>query len=343
MLEIDGSYGEGGGQLVRTAVALAAMTGKTILIRNIRAKRPKSGLAAQHLTAVRAVATLCSAEVSGLEIGAGEIVFRPRQLHGGDFTFDVGTAGSVTLVLQAVLPAAIACSEPSRLSLTGGTDVKAAPPLDYFRYVLLSLLNRMTLQASVTVQRRGYYPRGGGMIEVNINPAQPLRPLCLETPGALEEINGIVHIANLPAHILERMRQTALNTLSGFPKVHIAAQALGGNDAIGQGGAIALWARTQHTLLGAAITAERGVTAERIGSETAQALRDDITAGVTLDIHASDQILIYLAMAQGPSRFLVRTLSSHAHTTMWLLQQFLPVRFHSTQIGGLIHLDVFPS
>lgn len=342
MHEIDGSYGEGGGQLVRTAVALSAMTGRAIALRNIRARRPKPGLAAQHLTAVRAVAALCRAEITGLELGAREFTFRPGGLHGGHFDFNVGTAGSVILVLQAVLPAAFACGAPIHLRLTGGTDVKAAPPLDYFRYVLLPLLARMGLSVNVTVLRRGYYPRGGGEIEVSLPPVKQLLPLSLDTPGTVHEIEGIIHTANLPGHIAERMRQAALHKLNGFEKAHIDCQRLGRNEAIGQGGTIVLWARTPRVLLGAAATAERGVPAERIGGEAAQALSDEISAGATVDIHASDQLLIYLALAQGASRLLLRSFTSHAQTTLWLLRQFLPLRFQTTQTGELTCLDIIP-
>lgn len=342
MHEIDGSYGEGGGQLVRTAVALSAMTGKAIALHNIRARRPKPGLAAQHLTAVRAVAALCRAEITGLELGAREFTFRPGGLHGGHFDFNVGTAGSVILVLQAVLPAAFACGAPVHLRLTGGTDVKAAPPLDYFRYVLLPLLARMGLSVDVKVLRRGYYPRGGGEIEVSLPPVKQLLPLGLDTLGAVREIEGIIHTANLPGHIAERMRQAALHKLQGFENTHIDCQRLGRNEAIGQGGAIVLWTRTLHTLLGAASTAERGVPAERIGEEAAQGLSDEISAGATVDIHASDQLLIYLALAQGASRLLLRSFTSHAQTTLWLLRQFLPLRFQAIQTGGLTCLDIIP-
>ncbi len=327
---------------MRTAVALSAMTGRAIALRNVRARRPKPGLAAQHLTAVRAAAALCRAEITGLELGAREFTFRPGRPQGGYYDFNVGTAGSVVLVLQAALPAAFACGEPIHLRLAGGTDVKAAPPLDYFRYVLLPLLSRMGLPVNVTVLRRGYYPRGGGVIEVSLSPVGQLHPLHLDTLGAVQEIEGIIHTANLADHVAERMRQAALRRLEGFANARIDCRRLSRSEAIGHGGAIVLWARTQHALLGAASTAERGVPAERIGEEAAQALDDEIRAGATMDIHASDQLLIYLALAQGASRLLLRRLTSHAQTTLWLLRQFLPLRFQTTPRGELTCLDIIP-
>ena len=177
MREIDGSYGEGGGQLLRTSVVLAAITGLPVHMYNIRAKRSNPGLAPQHLTAVKAVAALCNAQTEGVEVKSQEIIFRPGPLRGGEYDFPVGTAGSVTLVLQAALPAAMACGEKLRMRISGGTDVRAAPPLDYFRYVLLPLVYSMGARAKIEVLLRGYYPRGGGKVVVDVEPCLPLRPL----------------------------------------------------------------------------------------------------------------------------------------------------------------------
>jgi len=341
MRVIDGSYGEGGGQLLRTACALAAITGQALRLNNIRARRAPPGLAPQHLTAVRSVAALCDAETEELELRSQEIVFRPGKLRGGEFRFDVGTAGSVTLVLQALLPAALVAGAPLHIHLIGGTDVRAAPPLDYLRFVLLPLLARMGAQVELTLQRRGYYPRGGGEVTVLVRPGR-LQGLRLGEPGAVEEIRGIAHASNLPAHIVTRMQQTARQMLADLAHVEIEPQRLGRDQAIGPGGAIVLWARTAHALLGGAEVAQRGVPAERIAGNAAQSLRDDIAAGATLDLHASDQMLIYCALARGPSCFLARTLSSHAQTTLWLLQQFLPLRVHTRPEGACMRVEIEP-
>ncbi len=343
MRAIDGSYGEGGGQLLRTAVALAAITGQAVHLYNIRAKRSNPGLAAQHLTAVKAVAALCGAEVAGLETKSREIFFRPNSLRGGQFDFAVGTAGSITLVLQAALPVAVACGARLRMNISGGTDVRAAPPLDYFRHVLLPLLSSIGVRAKIDVLRRGYFPRGGGEVAVAVDPCLPLRPLLLDAAGDLQEIRGVAHIANLPAHIVQRMAHTALAELAAFPAVAIDQAVLGSGAAIGAGGAIVLAAQMQHTRLGAATTAQRGVPAEQLGSEAGRLLREEILSGATLDIHAADQVLIYLALAGGSSRFLARNLSSHAATTIWLLEQFLPVRFDVSPAGHLVRIKMEPN
>ena len=341
MREIDGSYGEGGGQLLRTACALAAITGEAVRLRNVRARRDPPGLAPQHLTAVRAVAALCGAEVDGLALRSREIAFRPGRPQGGEFRSDVGTAGCLTLVLQALLPVAISGAAPVRMHLVGGTDIRRAPPLDYLRFVLLPLLGRMGARVEIDLIRRGYYPRGGGEIAITVRPS-PLQPLRAETGGAITRVAGLIHVANLPAHIGARMHEAAVHALEDVAPVRIEQQLIDRAQAVGQGGAIVLWASGAGRLLGAAEVAQRGVPAERIAQTAAQALRDDISAGATLDIHASDQLLIYTALAQGPSCFLARALTSHARTALWLLQQFFPLRVHTGSAGGCTRVDIDP-
>lgn len=341
MRDIDGSHGEGGGQLLRTACALAAITGEAVHLHHIRARRTPPGLAPQHLTAVRAVAALCGARVEGLDLRSPELSFHPEKLRGGEFHFDVGTAGSVTLVLQALLPAALHAGAPVRIQLAGGTDVRAAPPLDYLRHVLLPLLAQMGAEVQLTLRRRGYYPRGGGLVEVLVQP-RVLKGLRLETAGPVRQIRGIAHVSNLPAHIAARMQQTAVRLLADIAPVEIEQQILGRDQATGQGGAIVLWARADHALLGSSEVAQRGVPAERIAGAAVQALREDIVSGATLDLHASDQVLIYCALSRGPSCFQARTLSSHAQTTLWLLRQFLPLRVGTIPAHAATHVDLAP-
>lgn len=341
MRTIDASYGEGGGQLVRTACALAAMTGEGVRLVDMRARRRPPGLAAQHLTAVRAVAALCDAEVPGLALGAREIVFLPGPLKSGEFRFDVGTAGAVPLVLQALLPAALHASGPVCVTVTGGTDVRGGPTVDYLQRVFLPLLARTGARASLRVVRRGYYPRGGGEVELTVQPCRELQPLRLEHPGELQVVEGLAYCANLPGHIATRMADAASARLLGLP-VRIDTRVLGRAEAFGPGGAIVLAARTQHTVLGALAVAERGVPAERLGELAADEVRAEIDAGATLDVHAADQLLVYLAQAAGPSVFLARTLSLHVQTVCWLLEQFLPVTFRTSAEGARTRVEVIP-
>jgi RNA 3'-terminal phosphate cyclase (ATP) len=341
VIAIDGSHGEGGGQLVRMACALAALTGTPIRLHSVRARRAPPGLAPQHLAAVQAVAQLCNAETEGLALRTQEFTFHPGSIRGGEYRFDVGTAGSITLVLQAVLPVALAAPAVSTFHIVGGTDVKAAPPFDYFRHVFLPLLQRLGLDVRVTLIRRGYYPRGGGEVAVTVQPGTP-SALTLDTPGALQELGGIAHIANLPAHIVERMQHTATQVLAEHGRARIETQRLGRAEAIGMGGAIVLWARLANTVLGGSETAQRGIPAERIAEQAAQALHAELHAAITIDVHAVDQLLIYLALAGRPSHFTARAYSSHAQTSAWLIEQFLPVRFTVKHVAAYARVEVTP-
>jgi RNA 3'-phosphate cyclase len=340
ILDIDGSHGEGGGQLVRTAVALAAITGRRLRLRNIRAGRKTAGLAPQHLAAVRAVAALSGAHCQGLELRSEQLEFTPGALTGGHFHFDIGTAGSITLVLQALLPVMLHAPVPTRVRIVGGTDVRAAPPIDYFAHVLLPLLAKAGATPLCHVHRRGYYPRGGGVVDVSAAPTS-LSGLQLDAPGPVSEIAGHAHVANLPAHILDRMQEAATARLRRIsPANAIASSMLTSVQATGQGGAIVLSARTEQSILGAACVAERGVRAETLGETAASELALDLDSAAAVDVHAADQLLIYAALAHGTSVFTTRELSLHARTAMWLIAQFLPVRFDVTDLGGLQRVEI---
>ena len=342
MIDIDGSHGEGGGQLLRTAVALSVISGHPLRIVNIRARRDKPGLAPQHLTAVKALAELCGAAVEGLAPKSLQVAFRPGPVRAGAYEFDVGTAGSIALVLQALLPVAIASGEAFSFHIRGGTDVRGAPPMDYLRYVLLPLLARMGAGVRVDMLRRGYYPRGGGEVRVEIPPCHALRPLVLDTQGTLRAIRGYVHIANLPEHIALRMAQAARAALETPVAAHIAHTVLSRDEAIGMGGGILLTACCEHTTLGASALAARGVPAERLGEAAARELDALLASGATLDLHAADQLLVYLALADGPSRFHAQALSSHAETALWLIRQFLPMRARITPEEKRVQIEVAP-
>lgn len=336
MLEIDASYGEGGGQLLRTAVALAALTGTPVQLSQIRAKRDKPGLAPQHLAAVRAVAEICGAQVDGLALGAQALSFTPGPLRAGEFRFDIGTAGSITLLLQALLPVLLRASGPSEVVVHGGTDVRAAPPLDYYTHVLLRLLRLMGVQVRLQDVRRGYFPRGGGEVRLQVTPA-PLQALRLDGAGALAAVHGLAHVANLPAHIAERMRAAALAPLAARGRsAHVETRVLGPAQAIGRGGALVLWAQTAHSTLGAARVAERGLRAEDIGATVAAELQAELDSGAAVDVHAADQLLIYCALATGDSHYSTRELSRHAQTAMWLIEHFLPRRFRTEAQAGRV-------
>jgi RNA 3'-terminal phosphate cyclase (ATP) len=340
MLVIDGAYGEGGGQLLRTAVALSAITRQAVRMSSIRARRSRPGLAAQHIAAVRAVAALCDARVSGLVPRSTEIEFEPGPVRGGSFRFEVGTAGSAVLVLQALMPVALAGGVACRVVVTGGTDVRGAPPADYVQSVVLPLLARMGAKATLAIVRRGYYPGGGGEIELAIERCG-LRAQRWMGLGRVRRIEGRAHVARLPLQIAERMRAAALRCLAA-QGLHatIAASALDERQAYGPGGALALWAEGDGAVLGSARVAERGIRAEALGEAVAGETAADVAAGAALDVHAADQMLVYLALAHGVSEFTTREVTTHTRTAAWLIERFLHERFDIVEERGVFRVEV---
>jgi RNA 3'-phosphate cyclase len=342
MLEIDGSRGEGGGQLVRNAVALSALTGTAVRVLRARAARQPPGLAAQHLAAVRLVADLCQARTPGLDLRAEQFDFIPSAIRCGSFRIDVGTAGSIPLVLQAAVPVALAAPGAVSIEVSGGTDVHGAPAFDYAKLVWQPLLRRIGLDVQLAAERRGYYPRGGGLVRATVRPAAA-SALVLPERGAIREIRGRAHTARLPAHILARMIDRSVSRLERFGPVRLESENLGPDQAVGTGGAVALWADCGDSLLGSSAVARRGVPAETVADQAAAALAADLDAGATLDAHASDQLLVFLARADSPSEYLVRNLTRHASTMLWLLRQFLPLRWDCRPLpSGACRMRIFP-
>jgi RNA 3'-terminal phosphate cyclase (ATP) len=217
MIQIDGSLGEGGGQVLRTALALALVTGQPFRLEKIRAGRAKPGLLRQHLTAVQAAARIGAARVEGAVLGSTSLVFEPGAIRPGNYHFDIGTAGSTTLVLQTILPPLLAAGGPSRLTLVGGTHNGLAPPFDFLARTFLPLLNRLGPAVAATLERPGFFPAGGGRLTAEIQPAPRLSPLCLGERGALRQQWARVLIAGLPPAIAERECQVLRQKL-GWPE-----------------------------------------------------------------------------------------------------------------------------
>lgn len=338
-MRIDGSYGEGGGQIVRTAVALSALTGREIRIDNVRAKRGKQGLAAQHLTAVLGVASLCDGEVDDAFVGSTSIGFRPGKVLGGTYELDVGTAGSVTLVLQACMLASVHAPMATELEIKGGTNVRMSPPVDYYAEVLLPMLGRMGLDIEMEVLHRGFYPQGGGAVHVLLSPSPQIRGIELMERGKLEEVGGIAYTQNLPEHVGQRLGHAARKAFLGHDLKLRTERATGHSTGAG----LCLHARYQNTVLGGDALGEKGVPAERVGEEAVERLREEMDGPGTLDMHASDQLVAYMALADRPSRFIVQDVSLHLSTQMWLLQQFLPVEFSQQELEDGTLIEVRPN
>ncbi|MEM3059346.1 MAG: RNA 3'-terminal phosphate cyclase [Methanomassiliicoccales archaeon] len=340
MIEIDGSYGEGGGQLLRMAVALSALTKKEVRVFNIRAGRPNPGLAPQHLAAVKGVATISNAEIGGALAGSKELIFHPGTIRGGRYKIDVGTAGSITLVMQAcLLPSSLAEAE-TVLEISGGTNVKWSPSIDYYKLVFLPLLEKIGIKAKLSIVSRGFYPEGGGRVVVEVTPTSKFKPLHLDDRGILSEISGICFSQNLPEHISRRMALSAKKALIDISDAKILTESSTG---ISTGAGICIAANFENTVLGSDTLGERGVPAEAVGLEAARNLKEEINGMGTLDIHAADQILAYLALSEDRSQFFVKNITKHLETQIWLIEKFTGARFQLQKTQNRWKVTVVPN
>ena len=321
-VHIDGAQGEGGGQVLRSSLTLSLLTGRPLHIERIRAGRRKPGLQRQHLTAVRAAAEVGNARVIGGDPGSQSLSFQPQGLRAGRFQFAIGTAGSCTLVLQTILPALLLAPGPSRVLLSGGTHNPQAPPADFLRRVFLPLLNRIGGQSTLRLLRHGFYPAGGGEIEVTVEPAAQLRPLELSERGALLEQRAQALIAALPMHIAERELATVARTL-GWSQEQLRLEGLP-NDR-GPGNALML------TLVHEGVTemftsfGEVGVRAEQVAAKACRLVSRYLASGAAAGPFLADQLLLPLALAGGS--FTTVRPTQHTLTNLRVIEQFLPHRF----------------
>ena len=330
MIEIDGSLGEGGGQILRTSLALAAVLGKDLRIFNIRAGRPEPGLRAQHLTVVKALGQICNAVSSGVEIGSTEFEFKPGLLKTGEFRFDVGTAGSITLVLQCLLPLLPFAPAEVRLEIRGGTDVKWSPPIDYFRLVALPLLSKMGLEVEIVSVVRGHYPRGGGMVSISSIPTGKMTPFMGQDRGRIVEVLGISHVSGLSRQIADRQAVSASNEIryASLPLSEIAIDFNADNRSQSAGSGIALVARSENgAILGADRLGERGIPAEKVGRFAAKQLVDEVGTGNFLDRHMGDIIVPYMVLAEGISEVSVSKMTQHTITNVRVAESITGVQF----------------
>lgn len=320
-LHIDGSRGEGGGQILRTSLALSMITGTPIRIENIRARRSKPGLMRQHLTAVQAAARICNARVEGDAVGSKEIAFTPSAVKPGDYHLAVGTAGSTTLILQTILPALILASGPSRLTLEGGTHNPMAPPFEFLDSAYLPLLRRMGADVEATLERAGFYPAGGGRLAVAVQPASALQGIDLLERGEIRARRGAVLLANLPGHIADREVKKLIELTNWDP----ACFEIRKIDSAGPGNAVILELESDHVTEVFTAFGETGVTAERVADLAVREMRRHLAAGVPVGEHLADQLLLPMALA-GAGSFRTLPLSLHAQTQIELIPEFLDVR-----------------
>ncbi|MEM3071967.1 MAG: RNA 3'-terminal phosphate cyclase [Candidatus Bathyarchaeia archaeon] len=333
LIEIPGDMLEGGGQIIRTALALATLLKKDIRLFNIRGGRKPPGLKAQHATGIKAAAAVSNAEVEGLEVGSRELYFKPKTIKGGIFRFEVGTAGSVSLVLQAIMPALAFSSTRTEISITGGTDVKWSPTIDYLRLVALPVLSNMGYKAQLTVKRRGHYPKGGGEVVMTVDPVEKLRGVQLLRRGEVLKVGGVSHCVNLPAHVADRQASSAEKYLerAGIRSVEVIREVLSG---LGPGSGVTLYAASSGgCIIGADALGEKGKPAERVGEEAAAKLVEEIQSQTCLDRHMGDMIIPYMAVAEGRSHVTTSKITLHTLTNIRVSEIITGVKFEVK--GGL--------
>lgn len=328
-IHIDGSLGEGGGQVLRTSLALAALTGQPVQIDNIRARRRNPGLAPQHLAGVKALAMICAAEVKGASLNSSRVDFAPgAPAQAGNYFFDIaqlssqGSAGAVTLLLQTVLWPLLFTGGESHLTLRGGTHVAWSPPADYIRGVLLPILAPTGVDVDCELTAWGFYPVGGGELQVTIQPVTaPLRPLVLEERGALERVTGAGVAGELPAHIAQRISSRATNVLkqARLP-ASITPERV---RSAGPGAGIFLTAHYAQSVAGFSALGRQGKPSDAVADEACEALLTHHIDGAPVDPHLADQILLPLALAEGRSVYRTSQVTQHLLTNADVIRAFI--------------------
>ncbi len=332
MVNIDGSMLEGGGQILRTATALSAILGIPIRVFNIRVKRKPQGLRPQHLTAVKAVASLSNAHVENLFVGSTEIIFKPQKIKGGNYNIDIHTAGSIALVLQAFMPGAAFANSLVTVEIRGGTNVSMSPPIEYLQEVLLPLLRVLGVNVQIKLLRYGFYPKGGGIVRAYIEPIKNINSIDITEDFTVKRVFGIAYSSRLPQNITERMSRTARNILTkeGFD-VNIETLSLQPDNplcAVSPGCGISIFAESPNGLrIGANSLGELGKPAEKVAEEASRALIDQIKTRAPIDKYLGDQLIIWIGLANGTSKIRVSEYTLHTATCIELCKIIANIEF----------------
>lgn len=329
MICVDGSQKSGSGTIIRFAVGLAALLNQELHLTNIRARREKPGLRPQHFKAIEALRELCQGTLEGARVGASEIRFKPgARIAGGHYEWDIRTAGSTTLLAMTLLPVAIFATDTVHLKISGGLFQDFAPSAHHMQNVLFPLLNRMGIDATLTIARPGYVPRGGGVIEMEVAPVTgKIKPLSLTNQGEVTGIEGIALSSHLKERkVSERMAEACHNVLKtrGY---NARIETMYDTTAQQRGAALTIFARTTTAcIIGADQAGQPGRTSEEIGRYVAGSLLEDLATGATVDRHLADQLIFYAALADGVSQYRIPRLTEHVESNLWLVASILGAR-----------------
>jgi len=339
MITIDGGAKSGSGTIVRYSLALASLLGEEIKIENIRAGRDKPGLRAQHLKVVQACQEMCHGMVGNAVMGSKEITYTPgERFTGGEYSWDIGTAGSTTMMAQTLLPLACFARKPSKFRLEGGLFQDFAPSAYHMKFVLLPFLKRMGVRAEFDIIRPGYVPRGGGIIEVRVEPAEKLKPLNLTEQGEILGIKGIALSSHLKEkRVSQRMAAECQRVLSSYGyKAEI--EKIEDESSLQEGAALAIYTETSlGNRLGSDRAGRPGRSSESIGRYVAGRFIEDVETGAAVDRYIADHLIIYAGLAEGVTRYSVPRITEHVETNLWLIEEFLGAR---TKIdGNLIEVE----
>jgi len=342
LLEIDGSQKSGSGTILRLSIALAGILGEPLHIYNIRQRRGQPGLRPQHLESVLTAAKLCNAEMKGATLGSRELWFKPDGIVSGEIRAEIGTAGSIPMLLLTILPlCAYAKGAVSVQVVKGGTDVRHAPTINYLKHVFLPILERMGLKASLTVRKYGYYPKGMGEVLLEVQPCFKLTSIHLKEFGTVEELRGVSVCTFLEDRkVAERQAKAANRYLKdhGYEaKIQVVNDR---SNPLQKGSSLVLWAETSTgAVFGGDAIGELRKSSEVVGREAAENLFREIEAQATVDVHLADMLVSYIALADGNSVYLTRDVTDHLDTNMWLAQKILGVKFQVTKVGNLYRIE----
>jgi RNA 3'-terminal phosphate cyclase (ATP) len=322
MIELDGSTGEGGGQILRTSLTLSMITGQPFRIENIRARRTKPGLLRQHLVAVQAAAQVCGGEVTGAALGSQSLTFQPGCVRAGSYRFAIGTAGSCTLVLQTLIPALLLADGPSRVEVCGGTHNPMAPPAQFLQRAYCRAMAEMGADIDIELHRFGFYPAGGGEVSADIRPCA-LRPFEWMVRGERKAAFAESFIAGVPLSVAKRELE-CIGTGMGWDESQLRVRGLPGEQ--GPGNALLVTLEYEHVTEVVSAFGEKSLRAEAVARQALQQVRHYIASDAAVGEHLADQLMIPLALAGGGG-FTTETVSGHAKTNAQVIERFLPVKF----------------